>query len=105
MDQLGLERSEEALDDGVVIAIAAAAHAARQTMPGQERLVLVAGVLHSPIAVMQEWSSGLAVREGHLQSRTRQLRTQMIICRPTDDLPRAQVDDRGQIQPALIRRN
>jgi hypothetical protein len=53
VNQLGLESPKETLDDGVVIAVAGAAHARTQAVPGQLGLELVAGVLNSPIAVEQ----------------------------------------------------
>src|SRR5580698_3391133 len=53
VNQLRLERAEEAFHDGIVVTVALAAHAARQPMPFEQGLVIVAGVLNTPIAVMQ----------------------------------------------------
>ena len=53
VNQFGLKHAEEAFDDGVVVAVAGAAHAALDAVAGQQRLVLVAGKLHAPVAVMQ----------------------------------------------------
>lgn len=44
-DALALEQLEEALADGVVVTVAAAAHAAEQVVVSQECLPLMAGVL------------------------------------------------------------
>ena len=51
--QFRLQRAEEALDHRVVVAIAGAAHARLQAVGGQQPLVVVAGVLHAAIAVVQ----------------------------------------------------
>jgi len=105
MNQFGLERAEETLDDSVVVAVAATAHAADDSVAGQKRLIFVAGLLHSPVAVVKQASRGPALGEGHLQRRGRQLGSQMIIRGPADDLSRTKIDDHRQIQPPLARGN
>src|SRR5881296_1078632 len=54
MDQLDLQRREEALGDGVVPAIAPAAHTADDPVLRQHPLVVAAGVLTSAIRMMQQ---------------------------------------------------
>src|SRR5256712_14063741 len=54
MDQLDFQRREEALGDGVVPAIAAAAHTAADPVLRQDPLVVAAGVLTAPIRMMQQ---------------------------------------------------
>src|ERR1043165_3848939 len=47
VDQFGLELAPEALLHGVVIAVAASAHAGRDAVPLEQLLELRAGVLHT----------------------------------------------------------
>src|SRR6266542_6985237 len=54
VDELDLQRGEEALGDRVVPAIAPAAHAAHDPMLGQRLLVVTAGVLTAAIRMMQQ---------------------------------------------------
>src|SRR5437868_4274509 len=51
VDQLPLQGGEEALDRGVVPALADPAHAARDPVPLQQPAVVVAGVLAAPVRV------------------------------------------------------
>ena len=48
-DHLHLQGVEETLGAGVVVAIALAAHAANQIVPGQEGLILARAVLAAPV--------------------------------------------------------
>src|SRR3989442_2857814 len=54
MDQLDFQRREEALGDGVVPAVAPAAHTADDPVLRQDPLVVAAGVLTSAIRMMQQ---------------------------------------------------
>src|SRR5438270_12438649 len=51
MDQLLLQRGKKALHGGIIPAVAAAAHAARNAVPRQKALVMVAGVLAAPLGM------------------------------------------------------
>jgi len=57
------ERREEALDHRIVPAIPASAHAADDPALREQRLVGGAGVLTSPVGVMQERAPGLPSRQ------------------------------------------
>src|SRR6266568_1756910 len=54
VDQLGLERLEEALDHRVVPAVAPPAHAGPDPVAGEERLIGRAGILTALIRVVQQ---------------------------------------------------
>ena len=54
VDELDLQRGEEALGDGVVPAIAPAAHAADDAVVRQDLLVIAAGVLDTPTALSRD---------------------------------------------------
>src|SRR6202046_294542 len=68
VDQLLLQRGEEAFHRRVVPAVGLAAHAARDAVLGQEELVVLAGVLAAPIRVRQQPRAGQTPLHGQLQS-------------------------------------
>lgn len=47
--QLGLERAEEAFGDGIVVAVAFAAHRTDRLMILQQLLIRVTGILHATV--------------------------------------------------------
>src|SRR5262245_54999727 len=73
VDQLDLQRREEALGDGIVPAIAPAAHAADDAVPFQGPLVVTARVLTSPIRMMQQALGWPPTRQGHAEGTKRQV--------------------------------
>lgn len=66
-DALALEQLEEALGHGVVVAVAAPAHAADQVVVTQERLSLMPCELAALIRVHGDRAGGLAPPQGHHQ--------------------------------------
>jgi len=60
MHQLVLERGPEGLNTRVVLAVALAAHADGHALRRQQLLIVIAGIPHATIAVMQEAPAGLA---------------------------------------------
>ena len=67
--QLGFERPEEALDDGVIPTVAPAAHAALDSMLAQHGLILLARVLRPPVGVVHEITGWRSVVERLPESR------------------------------------
>ena len=65
--ELPLQCSEEALDTGVVPAIAGAAHARRDAVCGEQLLIRCCGILTPAIGVMQESCCGLPCGERHAE--------------------------------------
>jgi len=65
MNQLVLEIAEEAFDDGVVVAIALAAHAGERTDRGDLGLIERADIGRTPVAVMHEAGHGLSSIDSH----------------------------------------
>src|SRR5262245_32094582 len=63
VDQLGLETGEEAFHHGVVVAVAAAAHAWLDAVTLQHPPVTLTGVLHTAIAVMQQAGRRLSCQQ------------------------------------------
>ena len=86
-DHFGLEGFEKALDGGVIIAIAFAAHRCRQAMFAQDFLVVVRTVLAAPVAMMNAslwWSSQ---GDGHVQGADRQVLLHAVADGPSDHPP------------------
>src|SRR6185436_8726567 len=98
IDQLRFQSAEEAFHDGVVVTVSSATHAALQAMSLQQVLVVIAGILHSPIAMMQQPRRRLTMQQRHPQGLAGEISSQMIGRGPADDLPRTEIDDRRQIQ-------
>jgi len=65
-DQLSLDRLEERLDGGVVIAVALAAHRYLEAVLTQELLIIVGAILAAAIRMMDAALGRLAERHGHL---------------------------------------
>jgi len=69
MDQLVLQRTEEALDDGVVVTVALATHAGHQALLGQHLLIRPARIQHPLIRMMDHAGCGLPLGQRHLEGR------------------------------------
>src|SRR5437773_4254248 len=76
VDQLGLERLEEALDHRVVPAVAPPAHAGPDPVAREERLIGRAGILTALIRVVQQPPRRPPLRHGHAQGGEHELLTQ-----------------------------
>ena len=105
MNQFGLEGSEKTFHDGVVPAVALAAHALDDSLAGQQPAEVVAGVLTAAIRMKNQAAIGPSVLDRHLQGVDDQVSIDPSIHRPADDASRKQILDRRQIQPALAGRN
>ena len=101
VDELGLERREEALRDGVVPAIALAAHAAVDAVFSKQLLIVPTGVLDAAVRVMEEPGLGPPGSQGHAQSVEGERAVDVRLDGPADDTPREQVQDGGEVHPTL----
>src|SRR5262245_46506272 len=72
VDELDLQRGEEAFGNGVVPAIAPAAHAADDAMGRQGSLIVPAGILTPPIRMMEQPLRRASPRQRHPQGITGQ---------------------------------
>ena len=77
------------------------AHAGPYLVPGQQRLVLVAGVLTAPVAVVDQASRRSAMGDCHLQGTEGQLFGEPGTDRPAHNAPGIQVDHHSQVEPAF----
>lgn len=104
MDQLLLERAEEALNAGIVPAIAFATHRREDAVLFQQGLVgPLAYLLAAPVGVMDQPGLGLAPVNRHHQRTNRQRLGHGSVHAPADDVPRVQAHDHGSVQPTLHR--
>lgn len=101
VDELLLERREEALGDGVVEAVAARSHRASDPglaggLPERER-----DELRSRVGVVDQPGLRTTTRERHLQGVDDEVRAHVVGHRPPHDPPGERVLHRGQVQPSL----
>src|SRR4051794_24740294 len=103
VDEVLLQARVEALEHGVVEAVAAASHrdvdpdAAAAAREDQRR------ELRAPVAVMDQADVRTTARDGHLERVDDELCAEVIGERPADDPPAVAVHHAGQLQPAFPR--
>jgi len=96
-----LECPEEGLDDCVVPAVAFSTHAMLEMALSDHVPISVATELGPTIRVDHQTRGGLTGMNGTRQSRESPFVTQVFPERPTDNPSGIQIDDNGQIEPAL----
>jgi PAS domain-containing protein len=99
IQEFPLQRREEALHHGVVVAVPASAHAADDPAGREQALVVGAGVLAAPIRVMQR--GGMMQGQGTPQRGARQRAIEPGTGGPADDSPRREIEQYREIEPAL----
>src|SRR3990172_11166963 len=105
MHEFLLQGRKETFHRGVVPTVPFPAHGTRDGMLPQEGLVMLTGVLHASIRMRDETFSWKFPLHGHLQGIDHQPAVDPVRHRPAHDLPRIQIFDRRQVQPAFRRRN
>ena len=101
MDKFFLERGEEALDDGIIPAVALAAHGAVNAMCTEQSLVIEGGVLHTAIRMMREPRSWFASPQRHGECISSKLGGEARSHGPADHRARIELEHDGEIEPAL----
>src|SRR6266404_5618480 len=96
IEPFGLEGVEEALDDGVVEAIAGAAHAANHAVAIEHVLVVGARVLSAAVGVMQKTGARTPAADRLLQRLDRERLLRSRGRRPPDDPAREEIEDDGK---------
>src|SRR5262245_4776801 len=105
IDELGLQRVEEALLRRVVVAVAGAAHAGDEAVGVEHGAELGGGVLHAAVRVMDQTDCRCTLADGHAQRVDDDLRMQRRGHRPADDPSREEVHRRREVEPALVGRD
>jgi transposase len=100
-DQLGLQRLEEGLDHGVVVAVPLPGHRDQEAMPSELGLIVERAVLAATIRVVDQSGFWASDGEGLPECFKSQLLVKAVADGPANDAPGEQVDDDGEIQPAL----
>ena len=101
-DESGLERAPEAFQVGVVLPVGAAAHARGDAVQFQHPAVVLAGVLHAAVAVMEQARGQFASRDGLPQRGFGQAGLQMSGRGRADDAAAAKVEHAGDVEPAFL---
>src|SRR5207302_5595680 len=89
VDELGLERAEKALGDGIVPAVRSPAHAADDAVSLQQLPIIGAGVLGTAVGVVDEARRWPAPRECSLQRVDADSAVKRVAGRPADHAGRA----------------
>src|ERR1039457_6046446 len=103
VNELGLDGRKEALRHGVVPAVTLSAHAPADAGCCKRLAVIVAGVLASPIRVVNHpfgWPTG---PQRHRKGVEGKLRREAVARRPADDSAGKEIQKRGEVEPALPR--
>lgn len=103
MNQFLLQGGEEGFHCRIVPLVFFAAHRTRDAVLGEQSLVVLAGVLHSAVRVGHEVGTGTLSMDRHRQGVDHEATIDLLRHRLSDDLPREQIFDRRQIQPAVVR--
>ena len=102
MDEFCFQRVKEALHRGIVIAVGLAAHRGSEAGGLHHFAIVCRGILNAAIGMVDQAGARPLRRDRHPQGCQRQVGAQMIAHRPADDLATVEIQDRGQIEPALI---
>jgi hypothetical protein len=94
---------EEALSNGIVIAISSTAHTDLASKFSQLLSIHLTGVLAAPIRVMEQALPGLAIEEGHFPCIFGQINTHLVSHSPAHYQSGMQVQNGSQVQPAFRR--
>ena len=102
IDQFPFETAPEAFHGGVVVAVAAAAHARNDSGLSQSLPIVATGVLDALIGVMQQGSGGPALGQSHVQCRQGQCRVQRIAHRPAHTAAAAPIQNPGHVKETFL---
>lgn len=102
VDQFGFEGAPEGFHGGVVVAVAAAAHAGDDVSGPQEGLKGATGILDPLIGMEEEARGSLAPGEGVVQGVFDQEAMEGITEGPADDFTAEAIHDGGEVSPAAL---
>ena len=102
-DQFGFDYFEESLNGSIIVAIAFARLRYLESVLVQNLLIIMRTVLRPAIRVLDAAFGRLSERFGHPQSSDSSVAFLAVAHGLTGHTPRMQVQDHGQMQPALTR--
>src|SRR5438094_1662773 len=105
IDPFDFQRLEEAFHRRIVPAISLPTHRLHHPVTIDQIPMFLAGVLHAAIGMHDQSCQRLAPPIRHRKGVAHRLRFHPIAERPPDDSTAAQIQNTGQVQPALVRRN
>ena len=105
VDELGFEGAKEALHWRIVPAVRLAAHRLGDGGSLQDIAVVAGGVLAAAIGMMDQAGSRALSLDCHGERGDGQFGTHVLAHRPTHHLAGEQVEDHGQVEPALAGRD
>lgn len=100
MNEFVLQRAEEALRHGIVVAIPLATHTRRHAERREPVSVGQTTILSALIGVMNEPRTHSPLSDGHRERVERQVLIGLGTHRPTDHPSGVQIQEHGHIQPA-----
>src|SRR5918911_1888558 len=101
IEQFPAQRGEETFGHRIVITVSTPAHARHELVSGQQFAVIVGGILHAPIGMVQQPWLGTLALHGHAQGGDAEFCIQRFTHGPTDYHTITQVNQYGQIQPTF----
>ena len=101
IDDFVFEAAPEGFDEGVVVAVAFAAHGSHQAVLGQELPVSGASKLRSAVGVDDESAGGAALEQRHAQGGHHQTGIEDLMHGPADDAAGAEIENGDEVEPAL----
>jgi hypothetical protein len=101
MNELGFQSTEEALHRRIVPAISFAAHRLDDRGGLQDVAVVAGGILATAVGMMNEPGCRTSSLDCHGERGDGEFGTQVIAHRPADHFACEQVEDHGQVKPAL----
>ena len=102
---LAFQPAKEAFGNGIVIAVALAAHAANDVMLFENVLIVVRRVLAAPVRMMYQTMARIPSSQSHLEGLDDQLASHPGRGGPTDDLAIVKIQEDCQVKPALVGRD
>lgn len=104
MGKFRFEQREEALHGCIIVAVTDTTHADVDLVLGQEPLIVAAGVLATPIRMVQELlCSDGATTKRHGQRLLTQIIGHPCVHGPANDATGKEIHDGGQVEPAFSR--
>ncbi len=102
MHPFDFKRLEEAFHRGVIPAIGASTHVLHHPVLIDQFAMLITRVLNAAIGMHDQTWRRLAAPVGHRQGVADELCFHPLAHRPADNLATAQIEDAGQVEPALV---